>query len=179
MGAFVDDDNNDLIAATWESPLGPLALVASSTALRQLTFPNHDPLPPALEAARPTHALKQPIVRMTVAALEDVFAGRRPSSSPPLCPAGTDFQRRVWEALLDIPRGTTTTYSALSQRLGDPKAVRAVAAANARNPISIFIPCHRVIGADGDLVGYAGGLPAKEHLLHLEGALKARQPGLF
>jgi methylated-DNA-[protein]-cysteine S-methyltransferase len=86
-------------------------------------------------------------------------------------PAGTPFQRRVWAALRKIPVGTTIAYSALAQKLGDPLAVRAVAAANGRNPIGIVIPCHRVIGADGSLVGYGGGLPRKRWLLAHEGAL--------
>jgi methylated-DNA-[protein]-cysteine S-methyltransferase len=86
-------------------------------------------------------------------------------------PGGTRFQQRVWAALRKIPVGTTVAYSALAQRLGDPLAVRAVAAANGRNPIGIVIPCHRVIGADGSLVGYGGGLPRKRWLLGHEGAL--------
>jgi methylated-DNA-[protein]-cysteine S-methyltransferase len=86
-------------------------------------------------------------------------------------PGGTPFQKRVWAALRKIPAGTTLAYSALAQKLGDPLAVRAVAAANGRNPVGIVIPCHRVIGADGSLVGYGGGLPRKRWLLAHEGAL--------
>ena len=89
----------------------------------------------------------------------------------PLAPVGTPFQQRVWTALLNIPHGVTISYGELATRLGDPKASRAVGLANGRNPISIIIPCHRVIGANGNLTGYGGGLDRKEWLLRHEGAL--------
>lgn len=100
--------------------------------------------------------------------LEAYFAGERRTFDLALEPKGTDFQRRVWKALARIPYGTTTTYAAIAQAIGKPRAVRAVGAANGRNPLSIVIPCHRVIGADGTLTGYAGGLPNKRRLLALE-----------
>jgi methylated-DNA-[protein]-cysteine S-methyltransferase len=104
----------------------------------------------------------------TRAQLEAYFRGERRSFDLPLRLAGTDFQQKVWHALLQVEYGTTATYLELSQRLGDVKAIRAVASANGANAISIIVPCHRIVGSDGDLVGYAGGLPAKKHLLTLE-----------
>jgi methylated-DNA-[protein]-cysteine S-methyltransferase len=102
--------------------------------------------------------------------LEEYFDGKRTSFELPLAPLGTDFQRRVWKALAAIPYGATTTYAAIACSIGKPKAVRAVGAANGKNPLSIVVPCHRVIGKDGTLTGYAGGLPNKRRLLELEGA---------
>ncbi|WP_051670331.1 methylated-DNA--[protein]-cysteine S-methyltransferase [Bryobacter aggregatus] len=101
--------------------------------------------------------------------VQEYLGGWRKSFDLPLRPAGTDFQRRVWEELLRIPFGQTISYMELAQRIGNPKAVRAVGLANGRNPISLIIPCHRVIGANGDLTGYGGGLPRKEFLLRHEG----------
>ncbi len=100
--------------------------------------------------------------------LDEYFAGKRHSFSIPLLLIGTEFQKSVWEKLLEIPYGSTESYGELARRLGRPKAVRAVANANGANPISIFTPCHRVIGSDGSLTGYGGGLPVKEYLLRLE-----------
>ena len=96
----------------------------------------------------------------------------------PLAPVGTQFQRTVWQALADIPYGSTISYAQLAQRLGNPNGTRAVGAANGRNPLPIVLPCHRVIGADGGLTGFGGGLPTKQFLLRLEGALP-EQSGLF
>ncbi len=108
--------------------------------------------------------------------LKEYFAGNRKKFNVPLDIEGTDFQKKVWNELQKIPYGKTISYKSLSEKLGDVKAIRAVGKANGLNPIAIIIPCHRVIGADGSLVGYAGGLAIKEKLLHLEGALN---PELF
>ena len=108
--------------------------------------------------------------------LKEYFAGTRKDFDVPLDIEGTDFQKRVWNELRKIPYGKTISYKTLSEKLGDVKAIRAVGKANGQNPIAIIIPCHRVIGANGSLVGYAGGLAIKEKLLHLEGALN---PELF
>ena len=100
--------------------------------------------------------------------LEEYFAGKRKQFDLPLAPKGTDFQKRVWKALTDIPYGETRTYGKIAAAVGSPKAARAVGMANNKNPIGIIIPCHRVVGADGKLVGYAGGMEKKEWLLNLE-----------
>ena len=100
--------------------------------------------------------------------MDEYFARKRKTFDIPLLLVGTEFQKSVWQELQNIPYGKTLSYGELSQRLGEPKAVRAVAAANGANPISIFVPCHRVIGRDHKLTGYAGGLAAKKELLELE-----------
>lgn len=105
--------------------------------------------------------------------LEEYFAGRRHAFDLPLAPAGTDFQHRVWRALSIIPYGKTISYGELARRIGNPRASRAVGLANGANPLPIIVPCHRVIGANGSLAGFGGGLPIKQALLSLEGA----QPG--
>ena len=112
------------------------------------------------------------MLRKADAQLDEYFAGTRTRFDLPLdLQGGTAFQQSVWQALLAIPRGGTTSYGALSQRIGQAAAVRAVGAAVGRNPLSIVVPCHRVLGADGSLTGYAGGLERKSALLQLEGAL--------
>ena len=104
--------------------------------------------------------------------LEEYFAGLRAAFSLPLAPEGTDFQKAVWRELENIPYGETRTYGQIARALGNPNASRAVGMANHKNPVAIMIPCHRVIGADGSLTGYAGGLDIKETLLRLEGAIQ-------
>ena len=108
------------------------------------------------------------IIEKTLAELDEYFHGNRKVFDVPLKMVGTDFQKRVWEALLRVPFGTTSTYLQLAKNIKNEKAVRAVAAANGANSMSIIIPCHRVIGSNGKLVGYAGGLPIKKQLLKLE-----------
>jgi methylated-DNA-[protein]-cysteine S-methyltransferase len=109
--------------------------------------------------------------------LQEYFDGKRTSFNFPINPKGTDFQQKVWKALLEIPYGKTTSYMDLSKKLGDVKAIRAVASANGKNPLWIVVPCHRVIGSDGSLTGYAGGLWRKKWLLEHENPLK--QQSLF
>ncbi|KHL75736.1 cysteine methyltransferase [Pseudomonas putida] len=111
----------------------------------------------------------QPILREAARQLDEYFAGKRQRFELALDFAGTAFQRQVWAALLTIPFGQTRSYSDIARQIGNPSAVRAVGAANGRNPISIIAPCHRVIGASGSLTGFAGGIPAKQYLLTLEG----------
>src|SRR5262245_12657457 len=146
------------------SPLGPLLLVATSDTLTSIWLPSGrdrlDPEPNWVESA----ASFKEVVRQ----LDGYFAGRLRRFDLPLAPAGTPFQQRVWRALCNIPYGETVSYGELARRIERPAAVRAVGAANGQNPISIVIPCHRVIGSDGRLVGYGGGLPAKSALLALE-----------
>lgn len=112
------------------------------------------------------------VISQAIAQLDEYFDGKRTVFDVPLLFVGTDFQKEVWEKLLTIPYGTTESYAGLSQRLGNPKAIRAVAAANGANAISIFVPCHRIIGSNRKLTGYAGGLPAKQLLLELESPMK-------
>ena len=109
-----------------------------------------------------------PVIEQTVSQLEEYFAGTRQSFSVDLCLAGTEFQQQVWRELIGIEYGQRATYAELATKMGNLKAIRAVAAANGANAISIIVPCHRIIGSDGKLVGYAGGLAAKQKLLELE-----------
>jgi len=108
------------------------------------------------------------VLQQTRQQLDEYFNRKRQSFDIPLLMVGTDFQKQVWQGLMDIPYGTTCSYLELSKNIGNEKAVRAVASANGANAISIVVPCHRIIGSDGSLTGYAGGLPAKKKLLHLE-----------
>jgi methylated-DNA-[protein]-cysteine S-methyltransferase len=118
------------------------------------------------------------VLRQAQAQLAEYFAGQRRDFDLPLAPQGTEFQREVWWELANIPFGGTISYAELALRVGRPTATRAVGAANGRNPLPIVLPCHRVIGADGSLTGFGGGLPTKEFLLQLEGALP-RERDLF
>ncbi|TDK51039.1 methylated-DNA--[protein]-cysteine S-methyltransferase [Algoriphagus formosus] len=110
------------------------------------------------------------VIQKAIEQLEDYFSGNRKTFDVPISMVGTDFQQSVWQELMEIPFGETRSYFELSQQMGNPDAIRAVASANGANAISIIIPCHRIIGSDGSLVGYAGGLDAKKRLLRLEGA---------
>lgn len=112
-----------------------------------------------------------PLLLRAFEQLEEYLARVRKEFDLPLAPAGTPFQRKVWDALVQIPYGQTRSYRQIAEAVGSPKGFRAVGMANNRNPIAVFIPCHRVIGADGSMVGYGGGLEIKEHLLRLEGCL--------
>lgn len=146
------------------SPLGPLLAEADRDgALTRLAFAPADPTPGAVEDAAPFAALADQ--------LGGYFARTRETFDLPLAPAGTAFQKRVWEALRYLPFGRTTSYGALAATLGGPTLTRAVGRANGANPIAIVVPCHRVIGANGDLTGYAGGMANKRALLRHEGAL--------
>jgi methylated-DNA-[protein]-cysteine S-methyltransferase len=163
------------------TPLGPLQCFAERTtgALCGLYFEDHCPPPPAPLAARLVGAPHDPgCAAMVAAQLDAYFAGEREPFTVPIAPVGTAFQRAVWQALRHIPYGHTVTYGELAGAVGRPAAVRAVGAANGRNPLSIVVPCHRVVAMDGTLAGYAGGLAAKRYLLDLEGAVTAgRRPG--
>ncbi len=119
------------------------------------------------------------IISKTISELEDYFSNNRQKFDIPLLFAGTEFQQSVWKSLLKIEYGNTASYMDLSKELGNVKAIRAVASANGANAISILVPCHRIIGTDGSLTGYAGGLPAKKKLLELEGARVQAQMELF
>ena len=111
-----------------------------------------------------------PLIEQTIEQLNEYFAQKRIKFDLPLLLVGSEFQKKVWQQLIEIPYGKTETYLSLSKKMANPKAIRAVAAANGANAISIIVPCHRIIGSKGELVGYAGGLPAKKKLLELENA---------
>jgi methylated-DNA-[protein]-cysteine S-methyltransferase len=152
---------------TIDSPLGPLTLVATDGALSGLYMDRQRYRPDTATFGERDHTP----FGATVAQLEEYFAGRRTAFDVPLAPAGTAFQRQVWVALRAIPFGQTVSYGQLANRLGRPTAARAVGLANGRNPIGIIVPCHRVVGANGDLTGYSGGLERKRRLLDFERGL--------
>ena len=146
------------------SPAGPLFLAASAKGLVRLEFEGRMmKLDPAIQLRESKHALA-PYLRE----LDEYFAGERREFSLPLAAERTDFQREVWRGLAAIPYGVTLSYGQLALAIGRPRAVRAVGLANGRNPISIIVPCHRVIGANGTLTGYGGGMERKRFLLDLE-----------
>lgn len=155
---------------TWhDSPIGRLLLAADDAGLRAIQFTqNRHPVKRDDDWREGSH----PVLDAATAQLDEYFAGRRRQFDLPLAPRGTDFQRQVWNALRAIPYGQTRSYAQQAQAIGKPKAVRAVGAANGRNPLPIIVPCHRVIGAAGALTGFGGGLPTKQFLLRLEGALR-------
>jgi methylated-DNA-[protein]-cysteine S-methyltransferase len=152
---------------TLPSPVGELKLVANGSRLAAILWENDKPNRVRLGAM--TEAPDNPILLRTARQLQEYFAGTRSQFDLELDFVGTAFQKKVWQALLTIPFGQTRSYSEIAQQIGNPSAVRAVGAANGKNPISIVAPCHRVIGASGKLTGFAGGLEAKERLLTLEG----------
>lgn len=149
------------------SPVGELTLVAKGNKLCAILWENERANRVRLGTLHP--AADNPVLLETRRQLNEYFTGQRNVFELELDFVGTDFQKKVWHALLSIPFGQTRSYSQIAQQIGHPKAVRAVGAANGRNPISIVTPCHRVIGASGSLTGFAGGLPAKQFLLRLEG----------
>lgn len=161
--------DSSIVQTRCASPLGTVIVAATGRGLAGLWFEGQRHLPDT--SGWPT-ADDHPVLRQAVAQLADYFAGRRTVFDLPLdLQGGTAFQQSVWRALLAIPRGGTTSYAALGERIGQPQAARAVGAAVGRNPLSIVVPCHRVVGTDGSLTGYAGGLERKTALLKLEGAL--------
>ena len=157
-----------MIVTTFDSPLGQMHLCSDGNALTAVTF--------AGQKYEETHIPKDaiigthPILEQTKVWLSLYFDGKIPDFLPPLNPKGTEFQKQVWEALLQIPYSETITYGALAKKLGC-KSAQAVGGAVGRNPISVLIPCHRVVGAGGKLTGYAGGVEKKEFLLQLESGL--------
>jgi methylated-DNA-[protein]-cysteine S-methyltransferase len=159
------------------SPVGPLTLVAAGAALAGLYLTDHRHQPGPAAFGAPGDAAAEPFAS-AAAQLEAYFAGQLTRFEVALEPGGTAFQRTVWDALAAIPYGQTVTYGQLAAAIGAPGSGRAVGLANGRNPVSIVVPCHRVVGADGSLTGYGGGLPAKRFLLDLERGAAGRLPGL-
>lgn len=159
---------------TYRSPLGPITLAADGDSLTGLWFEGQRYYPDDL--ARESEEKDLPVFRQVKVWLDVYFSGRDPGPVPPLRPVGTDFQRAVWAILTAIPYGHTRTYGDIARELGRTSA-RAVGSAVGRNPISILVPCHRVVGAGGSLTGYAGGVERKTALLRLEGAWSERPLG--
>ncbi len=149
-----------LVTGFYESPIGILEIAGSAAGIRAVRFRDD------LTACCPD---PPPLLVDCIAQLDAYFNGTRTEFDLPLELQGTDFQRRVWRELIEIPFGSTRTYAEIAAALGDPKTVRAVGVANGRNPVAIIVPCHRVVGSDGSLIGYAGGLWRKEWLLAHEG----------
>jgi methylated-DNA-[protein]-cysteine S-methyltransferase len=152
---------------TMDSPVGVLTLVGGADGLAAILWENDDPKRVRLNIAWEDRSF--PVLVKTQRQLEEYFAGKRKTFTVPLDFSGTDFQKKVWQALLTIPFGETRSYGEIARQVGNPKSMRAVGAANGRNPISIIAPCHRVIGAGGALTGFAGGMKAKAFLLEHEG----------
>jgi len=160
--------DNPIVQARYASPLGPIVIAATRRGLAGVWFEGQRHMP---RNADWPHEPDHPLLRQVRVQLDEYFAGERDTFDLPLdLQGGTAFQQSVWQALLSIPRGGTMSYGGLSRHIGQPAAVRAVGAAVGRNPVSIVVPCHRVLGANGSLTGYAGGLERKTALLRLEGA---------
>lgn len=147
-----------------ETPIGPLTVTATEKAVTAIRFGTQVPE----GSKRCTEAEATPLLRRAAEEIGDYFAGLRRDFTLPLAPEGTPFQQKVWEALRTIPYGETRTYKEIAIQIGHNQSFRAVGMANNRNPIVVVVPCHRVIGYDGKLTGYAGGLDVKEQLLALE-----------
>jgi methylated-DNA-[protein]-cysteine S-methyltransferase len=150
-----------------ETPIGPVGLTATGDGLAEIWFDGYGSSAPARVGERDPAG----VFDAARAQLDAYFAGTRMIFDLPLAPRGTAFELRVWALLRDIPVGQTTSYGELARKLGDPQVVRAVGRANGQNPLPIVVPCHRVIGADGSLVGFGGGLERKRWLLEHEGVL--------
>lgn len=148
----------------YDTPAGRIGIAEEDGSLTRVTFCTEPPAGAALE--------ETPLIARCKAELDAFFAGERKEFDLPLHLKGTAFQQKVWAALLEIPYGETRTYGEIAAAIGSPKAARAVGMANNRNPVSILVPCHRVIGSNGKLVGYGGGLDKKAFLLELEQAHK-------
>ena len=149
---------------TMHSPLGEVTLQASDAGVLGIWFETCTTKPDELGERCSLH----PVLSKAVAQMEEYFAGKRQQFDVPLAATGTEFQQKVWQALTTIPYGETWCYQDLADAIGNPNAVRAVGLANGKNPISVIVPCHRVIGKNGKLTGYAGGVERKQKLLALE-----------
>lgn len=155
-----------------DTPVGRLTLIASEKGLAAVLWENDDP--DRVHAKAIIEDNNNPFLLEAERQLQEYFEGKRNSFSLPLDMTGTAFQKQVWQALATIPYGETRNYTQIAEQIGNPKAVRAVGTANGKNPISIILPCHRVIGASGHLTGFAGGLETKARLLSLEGVRNSK-----
>ncbi|AUH69384.1 methylated-DNA--protein-cysteine methyltransferase [Gordonia sihwensis NBRC 108236] len=161
-----------------DTELGRLTMVADGSALTAVYFPHHWHLPPETEYGEPT-AADDPVFVQAARELDEYVAGDRREFDVEIATSGDDFSERVWAMLREIPYGETTTYGELARRLGNPRLAQRVGQCVGRNPISVIIPCHRVIGADGSLTGYAGGLDRKRRLLEIEEPPEVSDARLF
>jgi methylated-DNA-[protein]-cysteine S-methyltransferase len=161
-----------LHSTTHSTPVGILTLIASDQGLRAILWPKLSPARAGIQP-RPHRNPDQPILKQTAAQLDEYFAGSRTAFDVPLDLQGTRFQLAAWRSLAEIPFGATTSYGRQAASLGIPTAARALGAANGANPVCIVLPCHRVIGADGSLTGFGGGLPTKQWLLDHEARVLA------
>jgi methylated-DNA-[protein]-cysteine S-methyltransferase len=157
-----------MVSTVLDSPVGKLTLVATDDGLAAILW--EDDRPDRVRLTIAAEDARHPVLVETARQLGEYFAGQRKAFSVPLDMTGTPFQREVWGALLTIPFGETRSYAQIAGQIGRPAAMRAVGAANGRNPVSIIAPCHRVIGSNGALTGFAGGLETKARLLALERA---------
>lgn len=162
--------------ATLPSPVGALRVVVSDVGIRAVLWPSDVDRIRGVDAT-PIDADDDPVTRCAVTQLTEYFAGDRTTFDVPLDVVGTEFQLAAWRALARIPYGETRTYREQAADIGRPTAVRAIGAANGRNPVSIIVPCHRVVGADGSLTGFAGGIEAKRFLLEHERSTGRAEPG--
>ena len=166
------DVNDTIYIDELDSPVGTLRLIADDTGLRAILFESErHPKPIPANAVRASPSQHSNVIAATRTQLGEYFLGARKTFDLPLHPVGTAFQKSVWRELRNIPYGITISYGELAKRIDNPAAVRAVGAANGRNPLPIVVPCHRVIGSDGSMTGFSGGLPIKQFLLTLEGCL--------
>lgn len=144
---------------TYISPVGNIIIKENGNAITNISFG---------QGKRENEFSPSPLIIRTINQLREYFEGKRKIFDLPLAPKGTDFQKKVWQSLLEIPYGETRSYKEIATKVGNPKAYRAVGMANNKNPIAIVIPCHRVIGKNGELTGYAGGMDVKSYLIKLE-----------
>jgi methylated-DNA-[protein]-cysteine S-methyltransferase len=158
------EEMGEVYYTRFESPIGPLLLAGDAKALRRVSFESSKRSSPPPADWKQNRAAFAEVIRQ----LQAYFRGELKEFDVPLAMEGTEFQLRVWNALREIPYGETVSYAQLAGRIGNPKAVRAVGLANGSNPIPIIVPCHRVIGSDGSLTGFGGGLSTKKKLLELE-----------
>ena len=159
---FQQHREKNMFACTYQTPVGEITLAEENGALKRLCFGHLPKLPAGTEVK------ETPLILKARRQLDEYFAGQRHRFDLPLQPEGTSFQQKVWSALQSIPYGKTASYKDIAVKIGNPRACRAVGMANNKNPLAIVIPCHRVVGSDGKLVGYGGGLGIKEYLLNLE-----------
>jgi methylated-DNA-[protein]-cysteine S-methyltransferase len=171
-------DNARLHSLTIDSPVGPLTILASNAGVRAVLWPDDDAARiPDLASASDSAEMPEEVrtvIDDVALQLDEYFSGTRTEFDVPLDPVGTDFQRQAWRALCEIPFGETVSYAEQAERMGDRNKARAVGAANGRNPISIIVPCHRVVGSNGSLTGFAGGVGTKQFLLDHERLVSGR-----